>query len=114
VIATLNTMSRQAKTVVRLHVHNLRYRAARDLVHLDQSKLRGNASMQVAGALGHRMSTMMHNVTEMYVGGSNVSTWNLRAESQWVDFCALRIGNTTFVLRLITQYKLQMYCWDIG
>jgi len=35
VIATLNIMSRQAKTVVRLRVYNLRYRAARDLAHLD-------------------------------------------------------------------------------
>lgn len=45
VIATLNSMSRQAKTVVRLRVYDLRHGAARDLTHLDQSKLRGNASM---------------------------------------------------------------------
>ena len=114
VIATLNTMSRQAETVVRLRVHDLRHGAARDLAHLDQRKLRGNASMQVAGALGHRVSTMMHDVTEMYVSGSDVSTWNLRAESQWVDSRAPRMGNTAFVPRPIPQDKLQKYCWDMG
>lgn len=114
VIATLNTMPRQAKTVVRLRVHDLRHGAARDLAHLDQRKLRGNTSMQVAGALGHRMSTMMHDVTEMYVGGSDISTWNLRAESQWADSRAPRIGNTVFVPRPIPQYELQRYCLDMG
>jgi hypothetical protein len=70
--------------------------------------------MQVAGALGHRISTIMHDVTEIYVGSSNVLTWNLRAKSQWVDSCMPRIGNTTFLVRPILQNKLQKYYWDIG
>jgi hypothetical protein len=80
-IATMNTMSIKAKCVVRLRVYDLRYGAARDLAHLPRGALRGYSNMMVASALGHKMSTFMNDVTEQYVGGSEISSWTLRAES---------------------------------
>lgn len=113
-ISTLNTMSVKAKSVVRLRVHDLRHGSARDIAHLDQSKLRGNANMQVASAMGHKMSTFMSDVTERYVGGSDIATWNLRAESDWVDSRAPRMGNTAFVPRPLRDGELQQYCRSMG
>jgi hypothetical protein len=77
----MNIMSIKAKCLVRLQVHDLRYGSARDIAHLPQSEIRGYSTMLVANAIGHKMSTFMNNVTEQYVGGSDVSTWNLRAAS---------------------------------
>jgi hypothetical protein len=107
-------MSVKAKTVVRLRVHDLRYGSARDIAHLDQSTLHGNANMQVASALGHKMSTFMKDVTEQYVGGSDNATWNLRAKSDWVDSRAPRMGNTAFVPRPLREGELPQYCRSMG
>jgi hypothetical protein len=110
VIATMNSMSVKAKCVARLRVHDLRYGAARDFAHLPAGALRGYSNMTVASALGHKMSTFMNDVTEQYVGGSAVSSWNLRAQSDWVDTRAPRMGSTDFVPRPLREGELQDYC----
>ncbi len=113
-ICTMNAMSVKARSVDRLRVHDLRHGSARDIAHLDQSKVYGHASMQVASALGHKMSTFMHDVTEQYVGGSDNATWTLRAESGWIDSRAPRMGNTAFVRRPLQEGELQKYCRSMG
>jgi hypothetical protein len=110
----MNTMSIKAKCVVRLRVHDLRYGAARDLAHLPEGALRGYSNMMVASALGHKMSTFMNDVTEQYVGGSEISSWTLRAESDWVDSRAPRMGSTAFVPRPLREGELQDYCKSRG
>jgi hypothetical protein len=74
-------MSIKAKYTARLRVHDLRYGAARDLAHLPRDALRRYSSINVAVAMGHKMSTYIHDVTEQYVGGSKISLWSLRANS---------------------------------
>lgn len=56
------------------------------------------------------MKAFNNNVTEDYAGGSDVSTWNLRAESSWVDTRAPRIGYTPFIPRPMTEAELSSYC----
>lgn len=113
-IATMNAMSIKAKCVVRLRVHDVRYGSARDLAHLPANVLRGNSSMAVATAMGHKMSTFMSDVTEQYVGGSDFSTWDLRAQSDWKDSRAPRMGSTAFVPKPLREGELQEYCKTMG
>ncbi len=113
-IATMNSMSIKAKCTARLRVHDLRYGAARDLAHLPGDALRGYFSMNVAVAMGHKMSTFMHDVTEQYVGGSEISTWSLRANSGWADSRAPRMGSTAFVPTPLREGELQEYCRAMG
>lgn len=63
-IRTISAMSIKAKCTVQLRTHDLRHGTARDLAHLDQSKIRGHASMTVASAMGHKMSAFMRDVTD--------------------------------------------------
>jgi hypothetical protein len=112
----IKSMSIKAKVTTRLRVHDLHYGSATDIAHLNQNKIRGYATMQVASALSHKMSTFMNDVTEMYTGGSNVSIWNLQATSTWEDSRAPKIGNTAFVPRPPREAELKEYCrtmdWD--
>lgn len=113
-LATLHAMSIKAKCTERLRVHDLRYGSARDLAHIRQSRIRGYASMTVASALGHKMSTFMNDVSEQYVGGSDVSMWNLRVESDWVDSRMPKMGSSAFVPTRLGEGELESYCRSMG
>lgn len=60
--------------------------------------------------VGHSMMTFDKNITEKYAGGSDQSTWDLRAESSWVDKRAPRIGSTPFIPRPMRAAELSSYC----
>ena len=64
--------------------------------------------------MGYKMSTFMNDVTEQYISRSDISTWNLRATSDWVDSRVLKIGSILFVLALLREGELQEYCLSIG
>jgi hypothetical protein len=113
-IRTISAMSIKAKCKVELRTHDLRHGTARDLAHLDQSRIRGHANMTVASAMGHKMSAFMRDVTDKYVGGSDVSTWNLRAQSEWRDSRAPKIGNTAFTAPPLRPGELENYCKEKG
>ncbi|KAF4628225.1 hypothetical protein G7Y89_g9921 [Cudoniella acicularis] len=63
-------MSIKAKCIIQLRTHDLRHGTARDLAHLNQSRIRGHASMTVASAIGHKMSAFMRDVIDKYVGNT--------------------------------------------
>ncbi|TAQ89982.1 hypothetical protein B7494_g1722 [Chlorociboria aeruginascens] len=113
-IKTINAMSIKAKCTVQLRTHDLRHGTARDLAHLNHGSIRGHANMTVASAMGHKMSAFMRDVTDKYVGGSDVSSWTLRAQSEWRDSSAPRMGNTAFVAPTLRPGELEDYCKEKG
>jgi hypothetical protein len=112
---TISQMSLKASFVTRLLVRDLRNGSLADLAHLDQNKIRGHASMASAAAVGHKMTTLK-DVTEGYVGGSDVSIWTIRAASDWIDSRAPKIAQATYIPRPFAKGELQHYCesrsWD--
>jgi integrase len=81
-LRNIHAMALKAQFVNKFRVHDLRHGVLADLAHLDdQSKIRGHASLASAASVGHKMSTFMADTTESYIGGSDASTWTLRAES---------------------------------
>jgi hypothetical protein len=111
---TMHAMSLKARVAGKTTPQDFRRGALADLSHLPKGLLRGNATDEVASAVGHAVGTFNKNVTERYAGGSDVSTWDLRAESSWVDTRAPRIGNTIFIPRPMTASELSSYCESRG
>ena len=115
-LKTISAMSVKAKCTVHLRAHDLRHGTARDLAHLDRGMIRGYANMAVANALGHKMSTFMRDITDSYVGGSDFSSWTLRAQSEWRDSNAPRMGTAAFDPPPLQPGELEEYCrakgWD--
>jgi hypothetical protein len=74
--------------------------------------------MTSAAAVGHKMGAFMHDVTENYIGGSDMSTWNVRAESQWVDSRAPKVTQLPFIPVPFTEIDINQYCetrgWDVN
>lgn len=113
----INAIATKARFVNRFRVHDLRHGTMADLAHLgDQGQIRGHASMAAAASVGHKMSTFMSDVSEAYVGGSDVSTWGLRAESLWTDSRAPKISQVPYIARPFAPGELSDYCksmdWD--
>lgn len=113
---SISQMSLRANIVTRLVTKDLRNGAASDLAHLNQNELRGIPTMATVSAIGHKMTTFMKDVTARYVGGSDVSFWNLRASSGWVDSKAPKIAQIPYVPRPFAKGEIENYClsrqWD--
>jgi hypothetical protein len=115
-LASIGEMSLKARFVTKFVVHDLRHGALADLAHADQNKIRGHASMAAAAAVGHKMTVFMKDVTERYVGGSDVATWNMRAASNWTDSRAPKLAQVPYIPRAFAKDELKNYCesrgWD--
>ena len=107
---TLHAMSLKARVALKTTPQDLRRGSVADLSHLQKGLLRGNATTEVAFAVGHTMATFNRSTAERYAGGSDVSTWDLRAESTWVDTRAPRLGDTSFIPMPMTESELFKCC----
>jgi hypothetical protein len=61
-----------AKCIVQHQTHDLRRRTARDLAHLDQNRIDGNASLTVASAMGHKISAFMCEYNMIYQASTSL------------------------------------------
>jgi len=67
-------------------IHDVRRGAAQDTAHLERAKLgKGNASRDVASALGHSSRSLETGITDAYVGRSTDDTWQARVDNHFVD-----------------------------
>jgi hypothetical protein len=76
-LRTIHTMSLKARVAAKITTQDLHRRAVADLAHLPKGLFRGNTTTEVAAAIGHKMTTFNSDTTEIYVGGSDVSTWDV-------------------------------------
>ncbi|KAK0103826.1 hypothetical protein ONS95_005825 [Cadophora gregata] len=107
--STIHAMSLKARVAVSMTPHDLRRGAVADLAHLPAGSLNGNATADVAMHVGHKMTTFKRDVTTAYAGPSDISTWNLRAQSTWVDRCAPRVAATPFIPTPMTKEDVSAY-----
>lgn len=85
VLKTVNYMSVRASFIKKVVAHDIRHGSVADIAHINQSKLVGYATSAVATAVGHKQTSFVCGTTDRYIDGSDVSTWTLRAELDWVD-----------------------------
>ena len=107
--ATVHSMGLKARVAAKMTPQDLRRGSVADLAHLPKD-LRGKATMAVASDVGHKAPTFNRGTTDMYAGGSDISTWSTRAESSWVDSRAPRIGNTPFIPRPVSASEMEDFC----
>jgi hypothetical protein len=115
-LKSISEMALKARFITKFVVHDLRHGSLADLAHADQTKIVGHASIATAAAVGHKMSSFMKDVTEGYVGGSDVATWSLRAASTWTDSRAPRLAQVAYIPRAFAKDETKNYCesrgWD--
>jgi len=102
-------MGHKAKITVDVTTYDLRRGSVKDISHLKED-VRGFATVAVAKAIGHMNSTFMRDVTEQYNGGSDISTWSLRAQSGFKDRGAPMLADSPFVARIPERSEVQAYC----
>jgi hypothetical protein len=106
---SMHAMSLKARLGVKTTPEDLRRNSVADLSHQSSyliNLLRGNASAKLEPSVRHTMASFTKNVTEMYGGGGNVSTWGLPAESSWIR---TRAQESEIHILLRSQGQLQSY-----
>lgn len=102
---TVNRLSLNAGVMEKLRPHDLRRGSIRDVSHLKKRGNLGFADAATAASAGHSMKTFMNDVTEDYNGGSNVSIWSLRAESDFRDSRAPKVASGGFKVKRIKAMR---------
>jgi hypothetical protein len=92
---TLSQIALAAGLLDRVSSHAIRRGAMRDVAYLKKS-VAGVETACAALIAGHSKVAENHGITRDYVGALQVSTYNLRAESNFVDRLAPKIAGSPF------------------